>query len=49
MYRIKAKEVNKAQQELERESYLKEKAIITAAELREEVEMLKGDEETVFS
>lgn len=48
VYRVKAKEVDKIKREAAKETVLKEAAIVKMEELRNEVELLKGDEETTY-
>ena len=48
MYRVKAKEVDKIKRDAAKETVLKEAAIVKMEELRGEVELLKGDEETTY-
>ena len=49
VYRVKAKEVENIKKDAQRETVLKESAIAKMEELRGEVELLKGDEETAYS
>ena len=48
VYRVKAKEVDKIKRGAAKETVLKEAAICKMEELRGEVELLKGDEETTY-
>jgi hypothetical protein len=48
VYRVKAKEVDKIKRDAAKETVLKEAAICKMEELRGEVELLKGDEETTY-
>ena len=48
VYRVKAKEVDKVKRNAAKETILKETAIVKMEELRGEVELLKGDEETTY-
>ena len=48
VYRVKAKEVDNIKRNAAKETILKETAIVKMEELRSEVELLKGDEETTY-
>ena len=48
VYRTKAKEVDNIKRNAAKETILKETAIVKMEELRSEVELLKGDEETTY-
>ena len=49
VYRVKAKEVDKIKRNAVKETVLKEAAITKMEELRAEVELIKGDENTTYS
>ena len=48
VYRTKAKEVDKVKRDAAKETVLKEVAIAKMEELRAEVELLQGDQETAY-
>ena len=49
VYRVKAKEVDKIKRNAVKETVLKEAAITRMEELRAEVDLIKGDENTAYS
>ena len=48
VYRVKAKEVDRIKQDAAKETVLKEAAITKMEEMRQEIQLLKGDEETTY-
>ena len=48
VYRVKAKEVDRIKQDAAKETVLKEAAITKMEDMRQEIQLLKGDEETTY-